>query len=149
MAQLSNWHFHFNSYAPSYCCRILFPNYNATFDLIFKEVSKQGTAVEKLKSGLPKFDKEIRECKVLLVLFLTRWFSLHQEVTQIVTFCLKKNISDIEQQVMAVESEMTNVQTEAEALNTEQQHIVAELQQRKKTVKDKQVYWRGLQFMFL
>lgn len=62
---------------------------------------------------------------------------------QFVTSCLKEKISDIEQQVTAVESEMTKVQTEAESLDTEQQHIVAELQKRKKTVKDKQVYWRG------
>lgn len=125
---------------------MLFPN--ATFDFIFKEVSMQGRVVVKLKSGLPKFDKEIQECEVLLVLCLTCWFSLHQKVTQFVTFCLKKKISDIEQQVAAVESEMTKVQTEAESLNTEQQHIAAELQERKKTVKDKQVYWRGLLVYF-
>ena len=117
-------------------------------DLIFQEVSKQGTAVEKLKSGLPKFDKAIQECEVLLVLRLTCWFFQHQEVIEFVTFCLKERISDIEQQVTAVESEMTKIQTEAEFLGTEQQHIVAELQNRKKTVKDKQVYWRGLPVCF-
>jgi len=69
---------------------------------------------------------------------------LTSKATQFVTFCLKKKLSDIEQQVTAVESEMTKVQTEAESLNTEQQQIVAELQERKKTVKDKQVYWRRL-----
>ncbi|XP_020623366.1 structural maintenance of chromosomes protein 6-like isoform X3 [Orbicella faveolata] len=84
-----------------------------------KEVSMQGRVVVKLKSGLPKFDKEIQECE--------------------------KKISDIEQQVAAVESEMTKVQTEAESLNTEQQHIAAELQERKKTVKDKQSTLRRLQ----
>lgn len=84
-----------------------------------KEVSKQGTAIEKLRSGLPKFDKAVEECE--------------------------EKISDIEQQVTAVESEMTKVQTEAESLDTEQQRIVAELQKRKKTVKDKQSTLRRLQ----
>ena len=50
---------------------------NAAFDFTFKEVSKQGTAVKKLKSSLPKFDKEIQECEVLLLLCLTCWLSLH------------------------------------------------------------------------
>lgn len=54
--------------------------------LFFKEVSKQCSAVEKLKSGLAKFDKEIQECEVFLVLCLTCWFSLHQEVTFFETF---------------------------------------------------------------
>ena len=111
--------------------------------IFFKEVSKQCSAVEKLKSGLPKFDKEIQECEVFLVLCLTCWFSLHQEVTHFVTFCLKKKISDIEQQVTAVESEITKVQTEAQFLKTEQKDIFGELQERKKTVKDKQVYCKG------
>ena len=44
---------------------------------------------------------------------------------------------------------MTKIQTEAEFLGTEQQNIVAELQNRKTTVKDKQVYWRGLPICFV
>ena len=68
---------------------------------------------------------------------------------QFVTFCLKKRISDTEEQVTAVESEMTKIQTEAEFLGTEQQHIAVELQNRKKTVKDKQVYWRGIPVCFV
>lgn len=145
MGQVSKWHFLFLTVMlPSYrCCKMLFPNFNTTFDFIFKEVSKQGTTVEKLKSGLPKFDKEIQECEVILVLCLTSCFSLHLEVTHFVTCCLKKKISDIEQRVTAVESEMTKFIDEAESLKTEQQHIVAELEERKKTVKDKQVYWKG------
>ncbi|KAL9969413.1 hypothetical protein ACROYT_G021630 [Oculina patagonica] len=84
-----------------------------------KEVAKQATTVNKLKSGLPKFDKEIQECE--------------------------DKLSDIEQQVRAVESEMNQFIAEADSLKNEQQEIVAELQELKKTVKDKQLTVRRLQ----
>ena len=65
-----NCHYSFLTVAcPSYNCCNAFSHSNATFDVIFKEVSKQCSAVEKLKSGLPKFDEGIQECEVFLVLF--------------------------------------------------------------------------------
>ncbi|KAJ7394299.1 hypothetical protein OS493_000101 [Desmophyllum pertusum] len=82
---------------------------------IFKEVVKQTATVEKLKSGLPKYDKEIQECE--------------------------DNITDIG----TVESELNLLIDQAESLKNEQQQIMTELQQKKKTVKDKQSTVRRIQ----
>lgn len=60
------------------------------------------------------------------------------------TCCLKDKLSDIEQRVRAVETEMNQFIEEAESLKNEKQEILTELQERKKTVKEKQVYCKGL-----
>lgn len=46
--------------------QMFFPRYflHMQCNAIFKEVVKQTATVEKLKSGLPKYDKEIQECEV-------------------------------------------------------------------------------------
>ena len=48
-----------------------------------------------------------------------------------------------------MESEINQFKQEAESLKNEQQQIVRELQERKKTVKDKQVYCKRLQSIII
>lgn len=65
---------------------------------------------------------------------------------------LKEKVSEIEEQVRAAEHAVNQLTTEAQLLQDKQKEIVMKIQERKKTLKDKQVYTaprRGLHILQL
>ena len=66
--------------------------------------------------------------------------TVHDLCLVTVVYLFKEKITEIEERIRTVENNVSQVKDQAESYESEQQQIVAELQQRKRTFKEKQVH---------